>query len=60
MPSGPLIANRLCQPSYLSERWALSWYGLLPEKVNLLTSVTPRGTCDYSNEFGAFRYRCIQ
>lgn len=33
------IANLLYGPSYVSLEWALSFYGLIPEKVQLVTSV---------------------
>jgi predicted transcriptional regulator of viral defense system len=33
----PAIAQALCAQSYLSERWALSWYGLIPEKTLALS-----------------------
>ncbi len=54
------IANILYSPSYLSERWALSWYSVIPEKTSIYTSVTPRTTRIFNNDFGTFRYRTIQ
>jgi len=30
------IANMLYAPSYLSERWALSWYSVIPEKLHCI------------------------
>lgn len=59
-PHGPQLANILYQPSYLSEHWALSWYGIIPEKVGLYTSITPRYTSTFSNSIGAFRYRSVR
>lgn len=56
---GPHVANLLYQPSYLSERWALGWYGIIPEKVVTFTSVTPRVTRHFSNDWGDFQYRTI-
>jgi predicted transcriptional regulator of viral defense system len=58
--SGPTLANQLYYPSYLSERWALGWYGIIPEKVPMYTSLSPRGTREFSNNLGRFRYRKIQ
>ena len=55
----PRVANLLYQPSYLSERWALGWYGIIPEKVVTFTSVTPRVTRNFSNDWGDFQYRTI-
>ena len=34
------IANRLKQPSYVSLHSALSWYGMIPEFVPVVTSIT--------------------
>ncbi len=57
--TGPRVANLLYQPSYLSERWALGWYGIIPEKVVTFTSVTPRSTRRFTNDWGSFLYRTI-
>src|SRR3989338_6658324 len=39
-----LVANRLYGPSYVSLEMALSFYGLIPEGVYALTSITTRKT----------------
>lgn len=54
------LAAALYSPSYLSELWALSWYGVIPEKTVLYTSVTPRSTRSFENTAGRFRYRSIR
>lgn len=54
------IANMLYMPSYLSERWALSWHSAIPEKTAQYTSVTTRPTRTFENRFGMFRYRTIK
>ena len=54
------LANALCFPSYLSGLWALSFYGLIPEAVPVLTSVTTRGPAGFENAFGMFRYTSIK
>lgn len=54
------LANLLYAPSYLSERWALSWYGVIPEKTAIYTSVTTRPTRSFENAMGVFQYRTIQ
>ncbi|MFZ5906293.1 MAG: type IV toxin-antitoxin system AbiEi family antitoxin domain-containing protein [Nitrospirota bacterium] len=54
------LANLLYAPSYLSERWALSWYGVIPEKTVIYTSVTTRPTRSFENAMGNFQYRTIQ
>lgn len=54
------LANALYHPSYLSLHWALAYYGLIPEQVITLTSVTPRQTTELVNTFGNFDYRHIK
>lgn len=56
----PLIANLIYSPSYLSGLWALSWYGIIPEKVVLHTCVTTRPTRSFENSFGLFSYRSVK
>ena len=55
-----VLANELYRPSYLSSLWALSYYGLIPEKVVTYTSVTPRVPHTFSNQFGTFQYSNIK
>jgi len=57
--SRPFIANQLISPSYLSTEYALSFYGLIPEKVEDVTSVTTKKTSTFQNDFGTFRYQHI-
>lgn len=54
------LANELYRPSYLSGIWALSFYGLIPEKVALFTSVTPRVPRSFQNPFGTFSYSSLK
>jgi len=58
--TGPAVANALYQPSYLSTLWALSFYGVIPEKTVVYTSVTPRQTKRFENSLGSFFYRSLQ
>ena len=58
--TGPSVANALYQPSYLSTLWALSLYGVIPEKAVVYTSVTPRPTKRFENSVGSFVYRSLQ
>ena len=58
-PSCPLYIPTAHTPSYISERWALSFHGVIPEKVPLLTAVSTRVTRTFSNAFGEYRYRTI-
>lgn len=55
-----LIANQLISPSYVSTDYALSFYGLIPEKTEELTCVTPRKTSLFQNGMGVFRYQHVK
>lgn len=57
--SDGLIANHLYGPSYVSFLWALRWYGLIPERVYTVTSVTTRHTREFDNPLGRFTYRGV-
>jgi hypothetical protein len=54
------VAFNICQPSYVSLEWALSSYGLIPEMVYNVTSITARATREYNNDFGGFIYRHVK
>jgi len=54
------LANLLYRPSYLSARWALGFYGMIPERVSTLTSVTTRVPRTFNNAFGEFEYRHVK
>lgn len=58
--SAPELANVIYSPAYLSLEWALGQYGLIPEAVPVLTSVTSRATRTFENSLGRFEYRSIQ
>jgi predicted transcriptional regulator of viral defense system len=51
-----LLSNQLYTPSYISMHWALSFYGLIPEKTVVYTAVTPRVPRTFENDFGVYRY----
>ena len=53
-------ANRLYEPSYISLESALSFYGLIPEKVSMLTSVTTKKTMRFKNPLGRFVYQHVK
>jgi len=55
-----VVANRLYEPSYLSLEYALNFYGLIPEQVVDLTSITTRKTMRFENKLGHFVYQHIQ
>lgn len=51
-----LCANHLYGPSYVSRQWALRWYGLIPERVFLMTSVTTKRTRSFDTPIGSFSF----
>ena len=57
--SRELVANHLHGPSYVSCHWALSYYGLLPEAVTSVSSVSIDRAREYSNSLGRFTYRSV-
>lgn len=54
------IANRIYEPSYVSLEMALSIYGIIPEAVYGVTSVTSKNTKNINTPVGDFIYRHIQ
>jgi predicted transcriptional regulator of viral defense system len=54
------IANRIYSPSYVSLESALSHYGLIPEGVFSVTSVSPRKTAAFNTPLASFSYRKIK
>jgi len=53
------LSNLLYGPSYVSLEYALSYYGLLPEKVETVTAVTTGRTREFKTPLGVFTYRNI-
>lgn len=51
-----LVANQLYGPSYVSMDFALSFYGLIPERVYEVTSVTTKMAKEYKTPIGRFTY----
>jgi predicted transcriptional regulator of viral defense system len=54
------IANRIYRPSYVSLHSALSFYGMIPESVVQITSVTSMKTSSFSNAIGEFSYKTVR
>ncbi len=54
------VANRMYAPSYISLHSALSFYGMIPEEVVQLTSVTTLKTARFENAFGSFHYQNVK
>ena len=59
-PSRLYLAGQLYQPSYISLEYALSRYGLIPEKVVDVTSVSTKKTARFTNDFGTFIYQTVK
>jgi len=53
------IANILYAPSYVSFEYALSYYGLIPERVYEVTSATMRMKKEFSTPVGRFTYKVV-
>jgi predicted transcriptional regulator of viral defense system len=53
------LANLIYGPSYVSLEYALSYHGLIPERVETITSVTTRRSRDFDTPFGTFSYRML-
>lgn len=57
--SQEILANLIYGPSYISLDYALQHYGLIPERVEALTSVTTGRSRKFSTPVGVFTYRMI-
>ena len=59
--NGYLLAGSIYGPSYLSFEFALSYYGMIPEKVIAFTSATcnKKKKKVYRNYFGTYFYRDV-
>ena len=58
---GYLLAGSIYGPSYISFEYALSYYGLIPERVNTITCATfdKKKKKVFNTTFGTFTYRDI-
>ncbi len=56
MYSPEIIANLIYGPSYVSLEYALSRYGLIPEKVEVVTNITLGKNKDYHTPIGTYSY----
>lgn len=58
---GYLLATSIYGPSYISFEYALSFYGLIPERVNVITCATfdKKKKKQFKTFFGTFTYRDI-
>lgn len=53
-------ANKIYAPSYVSLETALKYYGLIPEEIFQITSVSTKKTADFETSTGNFSYRHIK
>lgn len=54
------FANHIYKPSYISLHTALSFYGIIPEAVVQITSITSLKTEMFKNEFGEYSYNTVK
>lgn len=54
------FANRIYLPSYISLHTALASYGIIPEIVTQVTSVTSLKTASFMNPAGTFTYKSVR
>jgi predicted transcriptional regulator of viral defense system len=57
--SREILANLIYGPSYISLEYALQHYGLIPERVEAVTSVTTGRSRRFSTPVGLFTYHMI-
>lgn len=53
------LANLIYGPSYVSQEYALYWYGLIPERVDLVMSMTTGRKKLFQTPVGVFQYTYI-
>lgn len=53
-------ANKIYTPSYVSLEMALKYYGLIPEEIFQITSVSAKKTAGFKTLIGNFSYRRIK
>jgi len=58
---GYLLAGSIYGPSYISFEYALSFYGMIPERVTTITCATfdKKKKKQYGTDFGTFTYRDV-
>ena len=54
------LANLIYGPSYISLEYALAYYGLIPERVETITSVTPKRNKEFKTPIGHFTYQHLK
>jgi hypothetical protein len=51
-----IMANKIYGPSYVSREYALAYYGLIPEYVAEVTSISTKRTRNFDTPIGRFSY----
>lgn len=54
------LANLIYGPSCISLEYALAFHGLIPERVETITSVTPKRDKEFETPLGYFSYRYLK
>lgn len=54
------MASKIYAPSYISLHTALAYYGIIPEAVVEITSVSTRKTIRFENPFATYSYQTIK
>ncbi len=58
--SKEVLANLIYGPSAISLEYALSFYGLIPERVEEVTSITPKRNKEFNTPVGRFSYHYLR
>jgi predicted transcriptional regulator of viral defense system len=59
-PEPFLVANHLYGPSYISTDSALHYWGLIPERVYEVSSITMRSSKNFQTSIGHFSFKHVQ
>ena len=51
-----ILANMIYGPSYVSLEWACQYWRLIPERVSIVTSVSPKRSKQFATPIGTFSY----
>jgi len=54
------LSNLIYGPSYISLEYALSFYGMIPERTETITAITNKRNKIFSTPVGRFTYRFIR
>ncbi|MCL2101137.1 MAG: hypothetical protein FWH22_05430 [Fibromonadales bacterium] len=54
------VASKIYKPSYISLHTALAFYGIIPESITQITSVSSLKSSAFENKLGTFSYKKIK